>query len=416
MGSFGTSLKHAWNAFTNRESDTEPFPVFGYTSSVRPDRSTMSFGNDRSIVTSIYNRIALDCAQIEVCHALLDENKRFQEEVMSGLDNCIQTEANIDQTGRAFIQDVVLSLLDEGSVAIVPTVTTSNPKTGTYDINEMRVAKIINWYPQYIKVKIYNDIEGRYVEKTFPKSMCAIVENPFYATMNEPNSTLQRLKRKLVLLDRADEENNSGKLNLIIQLPYLVKSDARKAQAEARRKDIETQLTSNQYGIAYTDGTEKITQLNRSIDSSLFSQIEKLQTQLYTQLNITASIMDGSADEKTMKNYYTRVVEPIMSAIVDEMKRKFLTKNARTRGHSIIYFNDPFKLIATTELPELVDKLTRNEVMTSNEVRTLIGLKPSQDPNADELRNKNMPMQDEAPVYVDENGQPVENYTEDYSY
>ena len=389
----GSRLKHAWNAFMNRdptEVDYDIGPAYYY----RPDRPRLTRGNERSIVTAVYNRIALDVSDIDIRHVRLDENGRYIEDIDSGLNNCLTVEANIDQTGKAFIQDVVMSMLDEGCVAIVPVDTTLNPKvTGSYDINSMRTGKIVQWYPQHVKVNLYNDKTGRKEEVILPKSMVAIVENPLYAVMNEPNSTLQRLIRKLNLLDYVDEQTGAGKLDLIIQLPYVIKSNARRQQAEDRRADIERQLKDSKYGIAYTDGTERITQLNRPVENNLMKQIEYLTSMLYSQLGINQTVLDGTADEKTMLNYTNRSIGPIISAIVDEMKRKFLTKTARSQMQSIRYFKDPFKLVPVNEIAEISDKLTRNEIASSNEIRQIIGWKPSQDPAADELRNKNLNQQ-----------------------
>lgn len=386
---FTDRLQHAWNAFFNR-APTENYSS-GYSYSYRPDRVRFSRGNERSIVTSVYNRIAMDAAAIDVKHVRLDGNDRFLEIINSGLNNCLSLEANIDQTGRAFIQDVVMSMLDEGSVAIVPVDTNLDPKiTNSYDILTMRTAKIVEWYPKHVKVQIYNDNTGNKEEIKLPKTMVGIIENPLYAVMNEPNSTMQRLIRKLSLLDSIDEQSSAGKLDLIIQLPYIIKTEARRQQAEQRRKDIEDQLAGSKYGIAYTDGTEHITQLNRPLENNLMAQIEYLTSMLYSQLGITTGVMDGTADEKTMLNYYNRTIEPIMSAIVEEMKRKFLTKTARTQNQSIKFFRDPFKLVPVNDLAELADKFTRNEIMTSNEIRQVVGMKPSDDPKADELRNSNL--------------------------
>lgn len=389
----GSRLKHAWNAFMNRdptEVDYDIGPAYYY----RPDRPRLTRGNERSIVTAVYNRIALDVSDIDIRHVRLDPDGRYIEDIDSGLNNCLTVEANIDQTGKAFIQDVVMSMLDEGCVAIVPVDTTLNPKvTGSYDINSMRTGKIVQWYPQHVKVRLYNDQNGQKEEVTLPKSMVAIVENPLYAVMNEPNSTLQRLIRKLNLLDYVDEQTGAGKLDLIIQLPYVIKSNARRQQAEDRRADIERQLKDSKYGIAYTDGTERITQLNRPVENNLMKQIEYLTSMLYSQLGINQAVLDGTADEKTMLNYTNRSIGPIISAIVDEMKRKFLTKTARSQMQSIRYFKDPFKLVPVNEIAEISDKLTRNEIASSNEIRQIIGWKPSQDPAADELRNKNLNQQ-----------------------
>ena len=385
----GSRFKHAWNAFFNRDPT-------GYQSDIgpgyyyRPDRPRFTGGNERSIITSIYNRIALDVASNTILHCKLDENDRFVSTMDSTLNSCLNLEANIDQTGREFIQDIVVSMCDEGSVAIVPIETDLDPKTNSYKIYSMRTGKIIGWYPKHIRVSVYNEQIGRREEITLPKSTVGIIENPFYAVMNEHSSTMQRLIRKLNLLDAIDEQSGAGKLDLIIQLPYVIKSPTRRQQAEQRRKDIENQLAGSKYGIAYTDGTEHITQLNRSVDNNLMKQIEYLTSMLYSQLGITQSILDGTADEKTMLNYYTRTIEPIISAIVDEMKRKFLTKTARTQGQSIVFFRDPFKLVPVNEIAEIADKMTRNEIMTSNEIRQEIGLKPSDDPKADRLENSNL--------------------------
>ena len=387
--SFGSRLKHAWNAFTGNVQMN--YRDLGMSYSYRADRPRMSRGNERSIVTSVYNRIALDVAALNVQHVRLDENGRFLSVIDDGLNNCLTLEANVDQTARSFIQDVVISMFDEGSVAIVPVDTTTDPNvSGSYDIQSLRVGQILDWYPQYIRARVYNEQTGRKEDIVVPKSAVAIIENPLYAVINEPNSTMQRLIRKLNLLDVIDEQSGSGKLDLIIQLPYVIKTEARRQQAENRRKDIESQLSGSKYGIAYTDGTEHITQLNRSVNNNLMSQIEYLTSMLYSQLGITQSILDGTADEKTMLNYNNRTIEPIISAIVDEMKRKFLTKTARSQGQSISFFRDPFKLVPVNEIAEIADKFTRNEIMTSNEIRQVVGMKPSDDPRADELRNKNL--------------------------
>lgn len=387
--SFGSRLKHAWNAFTGNVQMN--YRDLGMSYSYRADRPRMSRGNERSIVTSVYNRIALDVAALNVQHARLDENGRFLSVIDDGLNNCLTLEANVDQTARSFIQDVVISMFDEGSVAIVPVDTTTDPNVSdSYDIQSLRVGQILDWYPQYIRTRVYNEQTGRKEDIVVPKSAVAIIENPLYAVINEPNSTMQRLIRKLNLLDVIDEQSGSGKLDLIIQLPYVIKTEARRQQAENRRKDIESQLSGSKYGIAYTDGTEHITQLNRSVNNNLMSQIEYLTSMLYSQLGITQSILDGTADEKTMLNYNNRTIEPIISAIVDEMKRKFLTKTARSQRQSISFFRDPFKLVPVNEIAEIADKFTRNEIMTSNEIRQVVGMKPSDDPRADELRNKNL--------------------------
>ncbi len=385
-----TRVKRGWNAFMNKDPTTRR-NMFDYGTGLRPDRMRFTRGNERSIVTAVFNRIAIDVAQIDIRHCKLDENERFLEVIKSDMNNCFELEANIDQTGRAFIQDVVLSMFDEGCIAIVPVDTSDNPnETGSYDIQTMRTGRIIEWFPQRVKVRVYNERTGKKEEIFINKRACAIVENPLYAVMNEPNSTLQRLIRKLNLLDVIDEKNSSGKLDMIIQLPYIIKTEARRAQAEQRRNDIEKQLSSTKYGIAYTDGTEKIVQLNRPIENNLMSQIEFLTSMLYSQLGISKEILDGTASEQQLLNYTNRSIEPVISAIVDEMKRKFLTKTARTQHQSIEYFKDPFKLVPVSQIAEIADKMTRNEIMTSNEIRQIIGMKPSLDPEADELRNKNL--------------------------
>lgn len=405
--SFGSRLKHAWNAFTGNIQMN--YRDLGMSYPYRADRPRMSRGNERSIVTSVYNRIALDVAALNVQHVRLDENGRFLSVIDDGLNNCLTLEANVDQTARSFIQDVVISMFDEGSVAIVPVDTTTDPNvSGSYDIQSLRVGQILDWYPQYIRTRVYNEQTGRKEDIVVLKSAVAIIENPLYAVINEPNSTMQRLIRKLNLLDVIDEQSGSGKLDLIIQLPYVIKTEARRQRAENRRKDIESQLSGSKYGIAYTDGTEHITQLNRSVNNNLMSQIEYLTSMLYSQLGITQSILDGTADEKTMLNYNNRTIEPIISAIVDEMKRKFLTKTARSQRQSISFFRDPFKLVPVNEIAEIADKFTRNEIMTSNEIRQVVGMKPSDDPRADELRNKNLSepsgsdqQSEEAPITTD---------------
>lgn len=392
----GSRLKHAWNAFTNNRDPTITYHDIGPGYSIRPDRPRFSRGNERTIITSILNRIALDAASIDLVHCKLDDSGRFVENVNSKLHSCLTLSANIDQTGRAFRHDIYMSLLDEGSVAIVPVETTINPKvTDSYDISSMRVGKIVEWFPQYVRISLYDERTGRKEEVTMHKSKVAIVENPLYPVMNEPNSTVQRLIRKLALLDNIDEQSGSGKLDLIIQLPYVVKSEARRQQAEKRRKDIEMQLAGSKYGIAYTDGTEKITQLNRSLENNLLKQIEYLMAQVYSQLGLTQAIMEGTADDKTMLNYYDRTVEPLVAAVADAMKRVFLTKTARTQMQSITYFRNPFKLVPVNDLAEIADKFTRNEIMTSNEIRQIVGMKPSNDPKADELRNSNLNHPDE---------------------
>ena len=408
----GNRLKHAFNAFMNR--DPTYYRNIGSGYSIRPDRPRLSRGNERSIVTSIFNRIAIDVSNIDIKHCRLDNNGRFIEEIDSGLNNCLSLEANIDQTGRAFIQDTVMSMLDEGCVAIVPVDTTLNPKiTNSYDILSMRTGKIIEWYPAHVKVRVYNDKTGEKEDIILPKKQVGIIENPLYAVVNEPNSNMQRLIRKLSLLDVTDEQTASGKLDLIIQLPYAVKSDLRKRQADDRVKAIEDQLATNKYGIAYIDGTEKVTQLNRSVENNLLKQIEYLTGMAFSQIGITQSILDGSADEKTMLNYYNRTIDPIISVIVDEMKRKFLTKTARSQQQSILYFRDPFKLVPVNDIAEIADKFTRNEIMTSNEIRQIVGMKPSDDPKADELRNSNISQsKEEDPMMNDPYGDETEDYDE----
>ena len=386
-------LKHGWNAFVNNR---DPTYSQGVSYSYRPDRPRFTRGNERSIVTSVYNRIALDAAAINIKHCRLDDNDRLIEVLDSGLNSCLNLEANVDQTGRAFIQDCVMSMLDEGCVAIIPIETTLDPTiTKSYDILSMRTGKILEWYPDKVKVRVYNDRTGRREDIILPKSTVGIVENPLYAVINEPNSTMQRLIRKLALLDVTDEQTASGKLDLIIQLPYVIKTEARRQQAENRRKDIEMQLAGSKYGIAYTDGTEKVTQLNRSVENNLMKQIEYLTNLLFSQLGITQTILDGTADDKTMLNYYTRTIEPIVAAIADEMKRKFISKTARSQKQSIVYFRDPFKLVPVNDMAEIADKFTRNEILTSNEVRQIVGMRPSKDPKADQLVNSNIRQPDE---------------------
>lgn len=400
------ALTHGWNAFQNRDPTyvsrgTGP----GYAQ--RPDRTRLTRGNERSIITSIFNRIALDAAAVKINHCKIDENGRFESIIKSSLNECLTVEANIDQTSRAFIQDAVMSMFDEGSVALVPVDTTINPNiTGAYDVCTMRTGKILEWKPQSVKVRVYNDRTGLKEDIELPKKSVAIIENPLYAVMNEPNSTLQRLIRKLNLLDVIDEQSGSGKLDLIVQLPYVVKSPTRKEQAEKRRKDIEEQL-KGPYGIAYVDGTEKIIQLNRPVENNLMKQIEYLMNMLYSQLGITQAILDGTADEQTMLNYYSRTIEPILSAIVDEMKRKFLTKTARTKMQTITFFRDPFTLVPINNIADIADKFTRNEILTSNEIRQIIGMRPSKDPKADELRNSNLNHPDEGTG--DDNNDTIQN-------
>jgi hypothetical protein len=395
---FGNRLKHAWNAFMNKDP-TDYYKDRGMGYSYRPDRPRFTRGNERSIITSIFNRIAMDVSAISINHVRLDDNDRLDSVMNTGLNNCLSLEANIDQTGRAFIQDVVMSMLDEGSVAIVPIDTTGDPIiSDSYDILTMRTGKIVGWYPSYVKVRVYNDTTGLPEDIDVRKDIVGIIENPLYAVINEPNSTMQRLVSKLNLLDSIDQQSGSGKLDLLIQLPYVIKTAARKLQAEERRKDIEDQLMGTKYGIAYTDATEKVIQLNRPVENNLMGQIQFLTSMLYSQLGITQSILDGTADENTMNNYYNRSIEPFLTAIIDESKRKFLTKTARSQKQSIIYIRDPFKLIPVSKLAEVADKFTRNEVISSNEMRGFIGLKPSKDPKADELRNKNLNQNNNVPT------------------
>ncbi len=409
MPRFTERLQHAWNAFFSRDPTNIDYKIVeggGY--SYRPDRRRMTRGNERSIVTAVINRIAIDTAAVEIKHVRIDQNERYKDTMRSGLNTCLTLEANLDQTGRSFIADIVMSMLDEGVVAAVPVETSINPRfSASYEIEKMRVGKIVEWYPQAVKLRVYNEMTGKQEEITLPKRQVAIIENPLYAVMNEPNSTLQRLIRKLNLLDVVDEQSGSGKLDLIIQLPYVVKTDKRREQAEKRRKDIEDQLAGSKYGIAYTDGTEKIQQLNRSVDNQLMNQIEYLTSMLYGQLGITDEIIKGTADDKTMLNYFNRTIEPILSAITGEFKRKFLTKTARSQGQSIMFFRDPFKLVPVEQVAEIADKFTRNEIASTNEMRSVIGWKPVDDPRADELRNKNLNKEknvgeDEVPLTTEE--------------
>lgn len=389
-------IKNAWNVFTSRDPTEQPvFHDYGISYGYRPDRIRLTRGNERSIVNAVYNRIAIDVASIDVKHVKTDENDVFIEEIDSFLNDVLQTEANIDQTGRNLMIDAVISLLDEGVIAIVPVDIDEDEETDSFDVLSLRVAKIIQWYPEHVKVRVYNEKTGYKQEIVINKRSVCVVENPFYSVMNEPNSTLQRLIRKLNLLDAIDEQTGSGKLDIIIQLPYVIKTEARKKQAEDRRKDIEAQLAGSKYGIAYTDGTERITQLNRPAENNLLTQIEYLTSMLYSQLGITEEVLNGTADEKTMLNYYNRTIEPIMSAIVDEMKRKLLTWNARKEGQSIKIFRNPFKLVPVTEMAEIADKFGRNEILTPNEIRGIVGFKPSDDPQANELRNRNISQSNE---------------------
>ncbi len=390
--SIGARLQHGWNAFKNKDPTNYPNSRdFGYASSTRQDRVHLHVTNERSIIISVYNRIALDVSSVLIQHVKLDQNGRFESVVNDDLNHCLTVEANIDQTSRSFIQDIVMSMFDEGAVAVVPVDTTINPRlSNAYDIQTMRTGRIVGWYPQHVRVKLYNDNTGVHQELVFPKSMVAIIENPLFSVMNEPNSTLKRLIKKLAILDAIDEQSGAGKLDIIIQLPYVIKSEEKRKQAEQRRKDIELQLSGTKYGIAYTDGTERITQLNRPAENNLMAQIQYLTSMLYSQLGLTEDVFTGKANEETMLNYDNRTIEPIVSAIVDEFKRKFLTKTARTQNHSIMFFRDTFKLVPAKDMAEIADKYTRNEILSSNEVRAIVGYKPSSDPKAEELRNKNL--------------------------
>lgn len=389
--SFGSRIRRAWNVFKNRDPMTDMSWRLGYGDSQRADRVILSSNNEKTIVNAIYNRIALDVASLKFRHVRLDENERFKEEMSTGLNEVLKTEANLDQSGRAFVHDMVLSMIDEGVVAAVPVETTDDPEvSNSYDILQMRVGPIVEWYPQHVKVRLYNSVTGQRQEFTFRKRDVAILENPFYAVMNAPNSTLQRLIRKLRLLDVIDEQAGSGKLDLIIQLPYTIRSEARQQQAEVRRKSVEDQLAGNKLGIAYIDSTEKVIQLNRSVENNLLKQVEYLTSMLYSQLGFSQSILDGTADEQTMLNYQNKTVEPLASTITDEFKRKFLTKTARTQGQSVMFFTEPFRITPVSQIAEIADKFTRNEILTSNEIRQIIGIKPSDDPKADELRNSNL--------------------------
>lgn len=385
----GSRLKHAWNAFLNRDPPGNRYYGGGY--SYRPDRMRFSRGSERTIINSIYNRIALDAASITINHVKLDENNRFDSIIDSGLNYCLNTEANADQTGRGLIQDIVMTFLEEGVAAVVPEKTNFDPRcSNSYEIYSMRVGVPVEWYPNYVRVRLFNELTGQKEEITFPKKMVALIENPFYAVMNAPNSTMQQLVRKLALLDVVDEQAGSGKLDMIIQLPYVIRSPARREQAEQRRAEIEKQLSGSKYGIAYTDGTERIVQLNRSLENNILKSIEYLTNMVYSQLGVTQEILNGTADEKTMNNYMNRIIEPVIAAIADEFKRKFLTKTARTQGQSIMFFRDPFRLAPVSMIAEMADKFTRNEIMTPNEFRQVIGMKPSKDPKSDQLANRNI--------------------------
>lgn len=395
----GSRLKHAWNAFLNRDPPGSRYYGGGY--SYRPDRMRFSRGSERTIINAIYNRIALDAASITINHVKLDENNRFDSIIDSGLNYCLNTEANADQTGRGLIQDIVMTFLEEGVAAVVPEKTNFDPRySNSYEIYSMRVGVPVEWYPNHVRVRLFNELTGQKEEITFPKKMVALIENPFYAVMNAPNSTMQQLVRKLALLDVVDEQAGSGKLDMIIQLPYVIKSPARREQAEQRRADIEKQLSGSKYGIAYTDGTERIVQLNRSLENNILKSIEYLTNMVYSQLGVTQEILNGTADEKTMNNYMNRIIEPVVSAIADEFKRKFLTKTARTQGQSIMFFRDPFRLAPVSMIAEMADKFTRNEIMTPNEFRQVIGMKPSKDPKSDQLANRNIASADEGDAHA----------------
>lgn len=403
-------IKHAWGLFTNTNNKNPTVKPEGSSYTISPTRPRFTRGNERTIVTSVYNRIAIDASTMDVMHVRLDDEGRFKESIKSNLNNCLTVEANIDQTSRAFMLDIVISLLDEGCVAVVPVKTTLNPNnTESYDIEELRTGRIMEWFPKHVLVRLYNDETGMYQDITLPKSQVAIIENPLYTIMNEPNSTMQRLIHKLSLLDIIDEESSSGKMDLIIQLPYIIKNDTKRSQAEERRKQIEDQLRGSRYGVAYIDGTEKVTQLNRSVENNILKQVEYLTNLLYSQLGLTQTIMDGTADENAMNNYYNRTVEPVVSAIVDEFHRKFLTKTARTQGQAIMFFRDPFKLMSVTSIADTADKFTRNELLSSNEFRQIIGRKPSTDPKADMLLNKNISHAPEELDGYDKNNQKNQN-------
>ena len=409
MSNFSDRLKHAWNAFMNKDPTIKDYTAdIGPGYGVKPDRMYVRPASERSIINTIINRFAVDCSSINVKHVRLDEQERYLSTINSNFNNCLTVEANVDQTGRALLQDIVSSMLDEGVVAVVPTDTTLNPKTGSYDILEMRAGKIIQWYPNYVQVRLYNEKTGLKEEVLLPKKQVAIIENPFYQIMNSPNSTMVRLRRKLALLDTVDEQNASKKLNMIIQLPYVVKGETKKKEAEKRRTEMEQQLVESKYGVAYMDGTEKITQINRPLDSGLQEQVEYLTNLLLTQLGVTLEILNGTANSDAMTNYYNRIIEPIMTAITEEFIRKFLTKTARTQRQSVKFFRDPFKLVPVDKMADLADKFTRNEILTSNEVRQIVGMLPSQDPSADELRNKNISAA-EGEEHLDINGNPIGN-------
>lgn len=409
---FGFRIRKAWNAFMNRDKSIVEYSNGSY---YRPDRIRLTRGNERSIITAVVNKVALDVASLDLCHCRLDDNDRFKEVLNTSLNECLTIEANLDQSYRAFVQDIVMTMLDEGCVAVVPVDTATNPnESESFEILSMRAGRIVNWYPEAVRVSLYNERRGIREEIVIPKRKAAIIENPLYAVMNEPNSTLQRLTRKLILLDTIDEQSGSGKLDLIIQLPYTIKSQARRDQANERRAEIERQLQGSKYGIAYTDGTEKITQLNRPVENNLMKQIEYLTSMLYSQLGISQEVLDGTADEKIMNNYYTRTIEPIINAIVDEMNRKFISKTARTQKQKILYFRDPFKLIPISQMADVADKFTRNEILSSNEIRQIVGRKPSNDPKADQLWNSNIshPKEEESSINMNKNNQPNETNIE----
>lgn len=413
MSRFGTTLKHAWNVFTNQDIREKARPYSEPRYGTRPDRVRFRIPNERSIISSIYTRLSIDVASVDVRHVRTDEQNRYLMDIDSGLNNCLTIEANIDQAARAFRQDIAMTLFDKGVVALVPVDTTINPeKTGGYDILTLRVGDVVTWYPQHVRVSVYNEAIAMREEITLSKTAVAIIENPLYAVMNEPNSTLQRLLHKLNLLDAIDEQSASGKLDLIIQLPYVIKSESRRQQAEQRRADIEFQLKGSQYGIAYTDGTEKITQLNRPAENNLMAQIEYLTEMLYGQLGLTEEVMNGTADEKAMLNYWNRTIEPILSATVESMRRTFLTKTARTQKQDVMFFRDPFRLVPIENIAEIADKFTRNEIMSSNEIRQVVGLAPHPDPKADQLVNSNMPQGSPTPTGVTQPNQAVHDVVE----
>lgn len=390
----GSRLKHAWNAFLNRDPPGSEYHGGGY--SYRPDRMRFSRGSERTIINAINNRISLDASSIKINHVKLDENNRFDSIIDSGLNYCLTMEANADQTGRGLIQDIVMTFLEEGVAAVIPEKTNFDPRySNSYEIYSMRVGVPVEWYSDRVRVRVFNELTGQREEITFPKKMVALIENPFYSVMNAPNSTMQQLVRKLALLDVVDEQAGSGKLDMIIQLPYVIKTDARRKQANERREEIEKQLSGSKYGIAYTDGTERIVQLNRSLENNILKSIEYLTNMVYSQLGVTQEILNGTADEKTMNNYMNRIIEPVVSAIADEFNRKFLTKTARTQGQSIMCFHDPFRLAPVSMIAEMADKFTRNEIMTPNEIRQVIGMKPSKDPKSDKLVNRNIASADE---------------------